>query len=165
MGYTTDFGGRFTLTPALTPAQGNYLEEFSNVGHMKQDVKKLEKEEDDLREAVGLPIGREGEFSLIDTVGILDSNKPPACQPGLWCQWIPTYDGEFLEWDGGEKFYSYCEWLRYLMDNIFKVWGVTVSGEVEYNGESYDDEGVIRVIDGVIQRVEYEHSDGLMDEY
>jgi len=29
------------------------------------------------------------------------------CQPGLWCQWIPSDDGTAIEWDGGEKFYEY----------------------------------------------------------
>ena len=71
-------------------------------------------------------------------------------QPSLWCQWIPTEDNMGIEWDGGEKFYCYDEWLTYIIDNFLKPWGITLSGEVEYQGEDNDDRGKIIVVDNVV---------------
>lgn len=72
------------------------------------------------------------------------------CQPGLWCQWIINDENE-LEWDNGEKFYNYIEWLKYLIEHFFEPWGVLLNGEIEWSGEEYDDKGVIRVTDNVIK--------------
>jgi hypothetical protein len=41
MGYTTDFSGKFTLTPAATKEQAKYLNSLANTRRMKRDVKKL----------------------------------------------------------------------------------------------------------------------------
>ena len=75
------------------------------------------------------------------------------CQPGLWCQWIVTQEGveQRLEWDGGEKFYNYVEWLRYLIKNFFQPWGVLLNGVIEWEGESgIHDLGRIEVKDNVV---------------
>ena len=40
------------------------------------------------------------------------------CQPSLWLQWEITNENT-LEWDGGEKFYSYVEWLKYHIKHFF----------------------------------------------
>jgi len=66
-------------------------------------------------------------------------------QPGLWCQWVPTEDGTGIVWDGGEKFYDYVEWLRYLIHRFLAPWGYKLSGEVEWEGEDHDDFGKIVV--------------------
>lgn len=66
------------------------------------------------------------------------------CQPGLWCQWTFS-DNETLEWDGGEKFYNYVEWLKYLINNFFEEWGIKLNGTVEWVGEDSDDRGKIVV--------------------
>lgn len=49
----------------------------------------------------------------------------------LYCQWVPTEDGEGIKWDGGEKFYSYTKWLQYLIDNFLIPNGYVLNGEVE----------------------------------
>lgn len=73
------------------------------------------------------------------------------CQPGLWCQWIITEDGTELQWDGGEKFYNYVEWLKYLINHFFSKWGILLNGEVYWYGEEDSDKGVIVVKDNVIK--------------
>jgi len=65
-------------------------------------------------------------------------------QPGLWCQWTCSDDGTTLHWDGGEKFYSYVEWLKYLIEHFFDPWGRKLNGEVEWEGEDSSDFGKIK---------------------
>jgi len=72
------------------------------------------------------------------------------CQPGLWCQWVTNEDGTHLMWDGGEKFYNYCEWLNYLINHFFEKWGVKLNGEVYWKGEESDDMGKIVVKDNKV---------------
>ena len=65
---------------------------------------------------------------------MLDHNHPPAGQPSLWCHWIPTEDGTAIVYDGGDKFYSYTDWLEYLIEHFLKLWGYVLNGSVK--GES-----------------------------
>ena len=67
------------------------------------------------------------------------------CQPGLWCQWTVSDDGKTLEWDGGEKFYYYTDWLKYLITHFFDVWGVKLNGQIKWRGEYFEDTGTIFV--------------------
>lgn len=69
---------------------------------------------------------------------------------GLYCQWIPTDDGKYLEWDGGEKFYDYIEWLKYLIENFLSQKGYILNGEVTWEGEESGDVGKIIVKDNVV---------------
>lgn len=59
-------------------------------------------------------------------------------------------DYSYLQWDGGEKFYEYKEWLEYLIDHFFKPWGYKVEGEVEWQGEDREDMGIMIVVDNVV---------------
>lgn len=65
--------------------------------------------------------------------------------PGYYCQWIPSDDGTYLEWDGGEKFYAYTEWLEYLIKEFLDPWGYTLNGKVTWSGDDNDDLGYITV--------------------
>lgn len=121
--------------------------------------------------------GVDGEYFVRDErdKSILDFNMPPGqlssddepdfnkrwdinqerikygvCQPGLWCQWIINEDNE-LEWDGGEKFHYYTEWLKYLIRHFFEPWGIKLNGEIEWKGDDPDDIGIIRVKDNVVE--------------
>jgi hypothetical protein len=82
------------------------------------------------------------------------------CQPGLWCQWTTNEEGTCLEWDGGEKFYNYVEWLKYLINHFFEKWGVKLNGEITWEGEDSEDMGKIVVVDNVVTvkvaRITYE---------
>lgn len=142
MGYTTTFEGQFKLNTPLTPAQCEYLRKFATTRRVGRDVTKLPP--DPVREAVGLPVGVEGEFFVggdgaygqDNDESVLDYNTAPAEQPGLWCQWTPSKDGTAIVWDEGEKFYCYVEWLEYLIVNMLIPWGHVINGNVTYQGES-----------------------------
>lgn len=162
MGYTTDFSGSFEVTPALNPAQVAYLQAFSNTRRMARDESITAARLDLVRQAVGLPVGPQGGYFVgaagpnagqedrDPSTGILDYNSPPAGQPGLWCQWTANDAGTEIEWDGGEKFYDYVEWMKYIVEHFLKVWGCVVNGEIKWVGEESDDRGMIRAINNKI---------------
>lgn len=155
MGYTTEFHGTFTLSQPLTEAQAAYLRAFSGTRRMKRNARLLEGVADPARVAVGLPLGADGGYFVggggfagqDHDASVVDHNMPPAGQPGLWCQWVPTEGGDGIEWDGGEKFYDYVEWLEYLVEHFLKPWGIEIRGRVRWQGEEDEDRGVI-VADG-----------------
>jgi len=144
MGYTTDFEGSFNITPVLSQKDNEFLTKFSETRRMARNV--------------GPEYGIEGEF-YVDGTGwagqdsdknVINYNRPPSTQPGLWCQWIPTDDGSELVWNGGEKFYNYVEWLQYLIDKILAPRGYTLNGECQWFGENRDDVGTIIVKNNVV---------------
>lgn len=111
-------------------------------------------------------VGGLGSFGQDSDASVINNNCPPGqlpwgerksyedndeliekglCQPGLWCQWILTGDGTELQWDGGEKFYYYTEWLKYLINHFFEKWDIKLNGEIEWVGEDSDDRGIIVV--------------------
>ncbi len=158
MGYTTDFQGEFTVDPPLTPEHKAYLEQFAYTRRMKRDPAIAETLPDPLRIAVGLPIGVDGGYYVgssksncgqEETPGILAYNAPPAGQPQLWCQWVPTSE-DTIAWDENEKFYDYKAWLYYLIEHFLKPWGYTLEGEVEWSGEDPGDLGKLVVKDNVV---------------
>lgn len=154
MGYTTDFSGQFNLNKELSPKMAQYLKKFNETRRMKRNT-------DDA-------FGIEGEFFVFGggsfgqdhEPNIIDFNKEPSTQPSLWCQWTPTQDGMGIEWDGGEKFYSYTEWLVYLIHKVLAPNGYVLNGVVEYSGEEMGDVGEIVVVDNrVFLREKYQDSD------
>jgi hypothetical protein len=167
MGYTTNFTGQFNLSPTLTPEHKAYLTQFAEIRHMRRNPSKTAVLDDPLREAVGLPIGGEGDYYVgtankFDSQGvfgvkdesIIDGNSPPSSQPGLWCQWVPTVSGEAIVWDDGEKFYEYVDWIRYLVDHFLTPWGYLVAGIVYWEGEESGDLGRIIIDSPNVVRVE-----------
>ena len=103
--------------------------------------------------------GIEGEFYVNgedfrgqgDDFTIVDYNKPPRTQPGLWCQWIPNVDGTAIFWDGGEKFYEYIPWIKYLIEKILAPRGYTLNGVVDWVGENRNDQGRIKIVNNVVK--------------
>ncbi|MDF1699611.1 MAG: hypothetical protein P1V36_00435 [Planctomycetota bacterium] len=168
MGYTTDFEGSFKLDRPLDPAHAQYLLKF---GMMRRNAVKAAALPDPIREAAGLPIGREGcyfvgaggDFGQGDDDSITNYNYAPEGQPGLRCQWVPD-TGEMrhwregpdltacdrIQWDGNEKFYCYVEWLEYIIAHFLKPWGYVLNGEVEFQGEDRSDMGLIDVTDNTV---------------
>ena len=156
MGYSTDFRGQLEFSTPLTPAQVKYINAFKGTRRMKRDAAKAELLPDELRLAVGLPIGEDGmyyvgshndgNFGQDKDASIIDYNSSGKF-PGLWMQWEVSEDGTTLEWDGGEKFYNYIEWLKYLIEHFFNVWGTKLNGSIEWRGEEWDDTGTITVTD------------------
>ena len=70
--------------------------------------------------------------------------------PSFWCQWVPHEDGEYIVWDGEEKFYAYEEWLVYIIDNLLTPKGYVLNGDVKWQGEDMDDRGILTVKDNVV---------------
>lgn len=159
MGYTTDFEGKIKLSRALTEEEAHYITTFSGTRRMGRNADLCQEFDDPVREMVGLPIGVQGEFCVFDygynDRAIINHNKPPTTQPALWCQWVPTEDLTALEWDGGEKFYCYYEWLVYIHDNMLVNWGITFTDEerLTYQGESGEDKGEIFVESGNLIKI------------
>ena len=158
MGYSTDFTGSFKLDRPLTPAHRAYLAKFGDTRRMARTTALDEDASDPLRKAVGLPVGPEGAYYVGDDrretsngTSVADMNRPPKGQPGLWCQWTPSEDGTAIEWDGGEKFYRYAAWLKYLIEHFLGPWEYRLNGEVEWRGEDHDDQGKIVVRDNVVE--------------
>lgn len=162
MGYSTYFDGEFTVTPPLTPAHREYLEAFRDTRRMKRNPLIADTFPDPLRVAVGLPVGDGGQYCVGSNrlnsgqdhdASILDYNKPPHDQPGLWCQWVPSEDGSLIVWDEGEKFYNYTEWLKYIIAHFLRPWGYKLSGTVSWQGDDDSDRGVIYARDYDVEEV------------
>lgn len=149
MGYSTDFFGKFHLDCPLTKEQNTYLTKFGASQRMKRNPEILKGMPDPLREAVGLPIGEDGEFFVGEgsDESIKDQYTPPRTQPSSWCQWTPGDDGKTIVWDEGESFKEYIAWIKYLIKNFFKPWGYVLNGEVEWRGAEYEDRGKIVIED------------------
>jgi hypothetical protein len=153
MGYTTDFNGSFSVSPTLKPEHREFLAAFSETRRMKRNVSLLPA---DANSNVGLGLGEEGGYYVGDSrysssgLGVINCNTPPANQPGLWCQWTPNEDGTEIEWDGGEKFYEYVEWLEYIIEHFLQPWGYILNGKVYWYGEDRTDVGCIIVENNVV---------------
>jgi len=77
----------------------------------------------------------------------------PMPVPAGYNQWQLTQGRRGLEWDGGEKFYHYVEWLQYLLDHVLAPVDVSLTGCVQYQGESIGDTGTLTVEEGrVVKR-------------
>lgn len=156
MGYTTDFGGRFELDKPLAPKMKKFLTLLNETRRMKRNVD----------EAFGI----EGEFFVFGTGDygqnndstIVDFNQQPSTQPSLWCQWVPNEDGTAIEWDGGEKFYAYSEWLFYIINKILAPNGYTLNGTVVWQGEETGDVGKIHVVDNVVTVAPWDEAETVM---
>lgn len=145
MGYTTDFLGRFELNKKLDEETFTFLKKFSETRRMKRSLPE--------------EFGVDGEF-FVDGGGFLGTdrepsvveyNHPPSTQPGLWCQWIPSNDGLKIKWDGGEKFYEYVPWIKYIIKNFLAPKGYVLNGSVEYEGEGRNDCGTIVITNNKVE--------------
>lgn len=74
-------------------------------------------------------------------------------RPCPYCQWTPSEDGTEIQWDSGEKFYGWLEWLHYLVEHRLQPWGYRLNGQVRWRGEDVTDGGTIYVKDNRIEAV------------
>jgi len=136
MGYSTDFTGSFRIDPPLDDETYTFLINLDKTRRMARHIDGY---------------GVEGEFYVGDDEdNVIDYNSPPITQPSLWCQWIPTDKRDQLKWNGGEKFYNYVQWLFYIIHIILEPRNYVVNGNVKYQGDRDDDNGVIQVDDNKI---------------
>lgn len=175
MGYTTDFEGQLKISRPLSQKKTSYLNLLNSTRRMKRNVNKLMTI---YKGKHGTPLpasdrpadiyGYEGEYFAKDDgnmgqngdESVIDHNKAPGQigwggghkygQPGLWCGWEISEDGKFLQWDGGEKFYDYVDWLKYLIKHFFSPWGHKLNGEIKWFGEERTDIGTIVVKNNVV---------------
>lgn len=152
MGYTTDFNGVFKLNKKLDKATHEFLVKLNETRRMKRDKFKL-------LDKTGINYGFDGEFYVDgdgfmgqdDDDSVIDHNSPPKTQPGLWCQWRPTNDGKGIQWDQGEKFYNYVEWVEYIIMKVLAPKGYSLTGAVQWRGETFDDIGTIVIRDNKVE--------------
>ncbi len=157
MGYTTDFNGSFKLNKKLDTETLEFLKKFNETRRMKRRM--------------DAKYGIDGEF-FVDAEGpfgqdrddtIVDYNRPPSTQPSLWCQWCPADDGSAIVWDGGEKFYEYVPWIKYVIVNFLAPKGYVLNGEVEWVGEDSSDRGIIEIVNNVVRtkigKISFEYED------
>ena len=152
MGYSTDFYGFWMLTPALSLAQTDYLQKFARTRRVKRDPAAIENNR--RLAAIGLNLGVDAEYFVDvedEDKSLVDFNLPPGNQPSLWCKWRVNDRGDRLEHNGGEKFDLYVEWLDYLVEHFFSLWGIKVNGLVRYEGNVLLDAGTIEIIDNCIE--------------
>lgn len=166
MGYSTDFWGEVRIDPPLNASEKSYLQDFASTRRMK-------------RENGPYFVKATGFMGQGPDEDVQEYNGPDITQPGLWCQWVPTEDGSALEWDGGEKFYSSVEWMKYLINAFLsseaklktdleegafeaQAWPVderfkdftfdhVVNGEIDAQGEDLDDRWKLTVEDNEVR--------------
>ena len=148
MGYTTEFSGSVKIEPPLSAAEIAFLTKFNQTRRMD-------------RKNGPYFVEGSGDFGQAQDPDVIDYNRPPSGQPGLWCQWTPSEDGTSIEWDGGEKFYNAAEWMKYLIDHFLKpdcvaksalpfLTGHACNGEIEAEGEEPGDRWRLIVADNVV---------------
>lgn len=136
MGYTTDFRGSFKINKPVDQSTFELLRGLAETRRMKRNLEGY---------------GVEGEFYVADdNNNVIDHNCPPSTQPGLWCQWLIDDDCQTIEWDGGEKFYNYVEWIKYLINSVLAPRGYYVHGSIEWRGEDWSDTGTIQVLNNTV---------------
>ena len=156
MGYTTYFNGEMSLV-FNDPSK---KEEVVTLVNGLATTRRLGRNLESIKDKLPMPIekyGAEGEFYIDDNYSretVIDINRPPSTQPGLWLQWIIEEDSEtgecFLMWDEGEKFYEFEKWLEYLIENIFIPADAVLNGVISWDGEDSEDLGELRVSDNVL---------------
>ena len=165
MGYTTEFQGQINIDPPLNKDEIEYLKKFAASRRMNRRSGPYYADEED-----SSTFGREDP-------DIIDYNRPPDGQPGLWCDWVPTDDGVAIIWDGMEKFYNAEEWMAYIINHFLKpdaevqklVDGIVVphpfvnftfdhvlNGRIDAQGEDPDDRWILIVEDNVVKVAEAE---------
>ena len=157
MGYTTEFEGEIFIDPPLNDDEISLLKDLSETRRMDRTKGPLF-----VRGTGFAGQGRDED--------ILDYNDPHPDQPGLWCQWIPGRLGDYLEWNGAEKFYFAEEWMKYIIHNLLApsarpyidahidedprlasfTANHTLNGEIEAQGEDPDDRWKLIVVDNKV---------------
>jgi len=156
MGYTTEFKGQIEIDPPLSAERMSYINKFSETRRMKRNAQMLQNKFGG-NFGFNNQYGLEGEFFVggsgfggqDNDETVVDHNTPPQTQPGLWCQWIITEDGKYIEWDECEKFYDSPEWMKYIIDK-FIADAHTCNGIIHAFGEDRDDVWDLIVTDNIV---------------
>lgn len=144
MGYSTYFEGRFKLNNKLDDETYEFLQALGSTRRMKRNVDPKYGVEGEFYVEGGGMGGQNKEDNIINY------NQPPKTQPSLWCDWVPTHDKMYIEWNKGEKFYEYIEWIKYIIVKILAPKGYILNGKVTYQGEDAHDNGVIQITNNIV---------------
>lgn len=141
MGYTTGFQGAFRLSQALDQSQIDLLKKVHDQRHEDgQDVEyECPGQSDVIVQHRWTTVRRPRKYR--GEQDIWGSNRYPSC----YCQWVLSSDHSDLIWDGGEKFYNFVGWLKYLIAHFFKPWNVSLNGVIDWSGEDPSDSGTLVV--------------------
>lgn len=159
MGYSTEFKGAWILNKPLDQKTAAILKGLSTTRRMKRSIDKLAEMKKVSREEAISNWGEHGELYFnptnhgdVEDASVIDCNEPPVGQPSLWCQWIyQEKDGQAtICWDEGEKFYEYVEWIQYIIKSILAPKEYILNGDVQFQGDSPRDKGIIRIQDNVV---------------
>ncbi len=148
MGYTTHFNGQINIVPLLNSKEVVFLTKFAASRRMD-------------RKNGPYFVDGTGSFGQDRDDDIRNYNNPPAGQPSLWCQWVPTEDGDAIIWDEGEKFYESPEWMAYLIRHFLGtnplakeelpfLQGHILNGTISAQGEEPDDMWLLHVKDNQV---------------
>ena len=157
MGYTTYFNGSLKFNKHVEAWLVEYIDKFSTTRRMQRDPEKVKELFPNWKELCfnGMLgdeceyfVGGAGFYGQDRDESVINYNRHPFTQSGLWCDWTITETE--LMWNEAEKFYGYEEWLQYLIDNFFAPCGYTLNGDIEWEGEDSSDFGIIHVEDNVI---------------
>ena len=149
MGYTTDFDGQIDVVPPLNEKELAFLDKFAKTRRMDCEQ--------------GPYYVDRGGFAGQDNNDpkIRDYNSPAEGQPSLWCQWVPSEEGDAIVWDEGEKFYESPEWMAYLIEHFLGknpkakselpfLQGHVLNGVISAQGEEPSDMWLLHVEDNVV---------------
>ena len=172
MSYEIEYAGQFDLNTPLTEAHRAYLDRFSSTRRMKRNVEELALTPDPIRMAALLPNGPEGAYFVgssafmgqdMDAPSVIEPDKPPTGQPGLWCVWSPNPEGTAIGCWEPSPVYEFSEWLQYLITNFLIPWGYTVSGEVTLTGDDEAELGKIVVVENRVEEFLVDDEEENMD--
>ena len=82
---------------------------------------------------------------------LADSRHDEEGMPSIWCQWVVGENRRTIKWDGGEKFYGYIGWIRYINNHFLLPKKVKLNGTVAFQGEDPKDGGRIVATNGKIE--------------
>lgn len=159
MSYTYDLFGKLSISPPLTAAQVAYIQEFSG-SYRHKFAPKWQSWPNPLREAVGLPVGIDGEYissamgtgaDFIENCMEVDTNTPND-QPSFQCCWTTNSKGTAVQWNKLRRTFAPTQWLEYMVEHFFIPWGVTLNGTVECHGEDKEDRTLIVVTNNSVRR-------------
>ena len=153
MGYTTWFEGGLTPNKPFKKEFVNYINDFSEKRHEPKDVEIIKRSDPDwAKHCLDGNLGPYGMYYVGSfDEGVIDRSaaKGYTC-PGYRCDWCINEETGVVEWDGGEKFYQYTDWLIYLIENFFEPAGYILNGEFIWIGEDSEDRGKISVVNNKV---------------
>ena len=153
MGYTTWFEGELTPNKPFKKEFINYINAFSEKWHEPRDVEIIKRSDPDwAKHCLDGNLGPYGMYYVGNfDEGVIDRSlaKSYTC-PGYWCNWCINEETGVVEWNGGEKFYQYTDWLIYLIENFFEPAGYILNGEFIWIGEDSEDRGKISVVNNKV---------------